>query len=66
MKELKQSAETIKLALTSAPNQESIFLTTTLHNQAPKQIQEAENYCDVVPRIKNLLFDEALGSFLSN
>ena len=23
---------------------------TTLYDQAPKQIQEAENYCDIAPR----------------
>lgn len=54
-RELSQSTETTKLALISEPIYEYRFLkyATTLYNPAPKQIQEVENCCDVVPRLKN-------------
>ena len=53
-RELRQPMETIKLALTGRPNYESYFLkyTATPYNQVPKQVQEAENYCDVVAKLK--------------
>ena len=46
-RELRTATETIKLTLTSEPNYESHFLkyATTLYNEAPKLIQEAEKYC---------------------
>ena len=53
--ELRQSTETIKLALIGEliykpTNLPFLKYATTLYDQAPKQIQEAENYCDVAPR----------------
>ena len=56
----------IKLILTSEPNYESSFLkyAATLYqvprnqvssNQVPKQIQDAEIYCDVAPKLKKYI-----------
>ena len=53
-RELRTATETIKLTLTSEPNYESHFLkyATTLYNEVPKSIQEAEKYCAVVSKLK--------------
>ena len=53
--ELRQSTETIKLVLIGEliykpTNLPFLKYATTLYDQAPKQIQEAQNYCDVAPR----------------
>ena len=55
-RELRTATETIKLTLTSEPNYESHFLkyATTLYNEVPKSIQEAEKYCPVVPKLKGI------------
>ena len=64
--ELRTATETIKLTLTSEPNYESHFLkyATTLYNEVPKSIQEAEKYCAVVPKFKRYLFDKTLARSL--
>ena len=43
-RELRTAAETTKLTLTSEPNYQSHFIkyATTLYNEVPKSIQEAE------------------------
>ena len=67
-RELRTATETIKLTLTSEPNYESHFLkyATTLYNEVPKSIQEAEKYCAVVPKLKMYLFDKTLARSLSD
>ena len=56
-REPRQSTETIKLALTGEPKDESHLpkYTTTLYNQVPKQVEEAENYCNIGPKSKKHL-----------
>ena len=51
----KKRKETIKLALIreliyKPSNLPFLKYATTLYDQAPKQIQEAEDYCDIAPR----------------
>ena len=67
-RELRTATETIKLTLTSEPNYETHFITyaTTLYNEVPKPIQEAEKYCAVVPKLKRYLFDKTLACSLAN
>ena len=67
-RELRTATKTIKLTLTSKLNYESHFLkyATTLYNEVPKSIQEAEKYCAVVPKLKRYLFDKTLARSLSN
>ena len=67
-RELRTATETIKLTLTSEPNYESHFIkyATTLNNEFPKPIQEAEKYCAVVPKLKRYLFDKTLARSLAN
>ena len=45
-------------ALTGKQSYESLFLkyAETLYNQVPKQIQEAEIYCDIVPKLKKYFY----------
>ena len=44
------------MTLTSKPNYEPHFIkyATTLYNEVPKPIQEAEKYCAVVPKLKGI------------
>ena len=67
-RELRTATEAIKLTLTSEPNYESYFIkyATTLYNEVPKPIQEAEKYCAVVPKLKRYLFDKTLARSLAN
>ena len=67
-RELRTASETIKLKLTSEPNYESHFIkyATTLYNEVPKPIQEAEKYSAVVPKLKRCLFDKTLARSLAN
>ena len=67
-RELRTAAETIKLTLTSEPNYQPHFIkyATTLYNEVPKPIKEAENYCAVVPKFKRDLFDKTLARSLAN
>lgn len=76
--EVRQSTETTTWALTGEPNYKFHFLKyaksgikicikfQNLDNQAPKQIQENENYPDVVRKLKKNLSDKILTSSLSN
>ena len=61
-RELRAATETIKLTLTSEPNYDSHFIkyATTLYDEVPKPIQEAEKYCAVVPKLKRHLLDKTL------
>ena len=65
-RELRTATETIKLTLTSKPNYESHFFkyATTLYNEVPKSIKEAEKYCAFVPKLKRYLFDTTLARSL--
>ena len=56
------------MTLTREPNYESHFIkyATTLYNEVPKPIQEAEKYCAIVPKLKRYLFDKTLTRSLSN
>ena len=67
-RELRTATEATKLALTSEPNCASHFIkyATTLYNEVPKSIQEAEKYCAVVPKLKRYLLDKILARSLSN
>ena len=67
-RESRTATETIKLTLTSEPNYEPHFIkyATTLYNEVPKPIQEAEKYCAVVPKLKRYLFDKTLARSLTN
>ena len=67
-RELRIATETIKFTLTSEPNYESHFIkyATTLYNEVPKPIQEAEKYCAVVPKLKRYLFDKMLARSPAN
>ena len=60
--ELRAETETIKFTLTNEPNCESQFIkyATTLYNEVPRSIQEAEKYCAVVSKLKKYLFDRTL------
>ena len=66
--ELRAETETIKLTLTTEPNHKSHFIkyATTLYNEVPRSIQEAEIYCAVVPKLKKYLFDRTLARSVSN
>ena len=65
-RELRTATDTIKLTLTSEPNYEShIKYATTLYNEVPKPIQEAEKYCAVVAKLKRYLFGKALARLLT-
>ena len=67
-RELRTATETIKLTLKSEPNYESHFIkyATTLYNEVPKPIQEAEKYCAVVPKLKRYLLYKILARSLAN
>ena len=67
-RELRSTTETIKLILTSEPKYESHFIkhATTLCNEVPKPMQEAEKYCAVVPKLTRYLFDKTLARSLAN
>ena len=64
----RKSTKIIKLALTGKPNYKSNFLkyATTLYNQAAKQIQQAQNYCNVFLKLKKYLFNKTLARSLSD
>ena len=57
-RKLRTATETTKLTLTSDPNYGSYFVkyATTLYNEVPKSIQEAEKYCAAVSKLKWYLF----------
>lgn len=57
-KKTRTSTATIKSALAGKQSYESLFLkyAGTPYNQVPKQIQEAEIYCDVVPKLKKYFY----------
>ena len=67
-RKLRAATETTKLTLTSDPNYGSYFVkfATTLYNEVPKSIQEAEKYCAVVSKLKWYLFGKTLAHSLSN
>ena len=67
-RKLRTATETTKLTLTSDPNYGSYFVkyATTLYNEVPKSIQEAEKYCAAVSKLKWYLFGKTWARSLSN
>ena len=65
---IKNSNRNHQIDTNKRSNYESHFAkyATTLYNEVPKPIQEAEKYCAIVPKLKRYLFHKTLARSLSN
>lgn len=59
---LRKSRKTLKLILISDPNYITNFLehAKKLYNEIRKPLRKVDNYCNIIPNLKNYWFDKTL------